>query len=279
MDSEENREKKTIQMPARTFWPMILAFGITLLGAGLVTTTAVSLVGFLLLFFAMVGWWHELLPVDKHEEVPLLPGLPGIKASPRTVIQLKPGEGGHRVRIPAEIHPYSSGIKGGFVGAVAMAIVACAYGLIFHGSIWYPINLLAAAALPSMANANLAQLKAFDATAFAIAFFSHGILSILVGVVYAVLLPMLPLRYAPYYCSFVAPFFWTALVWASLDLINPTLNARIAWPWFIASQVAFGATCGYVVARSSKIETMQTWPLAARAGLEAPGIMHEREDE
>ena len=29
-----------------------------------------------------------------------------------------------------------------------MAIVACLYGVIAHRSIWYPINLLAAAACP-----------------------------------------------------------------------------------------------------------------------------------
>jgi len=55
-----------------------------------------------------------------------------------------------------------------------MAIVACAYGLIAYGSVWYPINLLAAAALPSMAHADLAQLKAFDSMAFFVALISHG---------------------------------------------------------------------------------------------------------
>jgi hypothetical protein len=38
-------------------------------------------------------------------------------------------------------------------------------------------------------------------------------------------------------------------------------------------------TTGYVVHHSKMVETMQAWPLAARAGLEAPGLMHEREEE
>ena len=201
-----------------------------------------------------------------------------VKVSPRTVAHLKAGEAGHRVRIPAEIHPYSAGVKGGVVGGVVMAIVACAYGLIAYHSIWYPINLLAAAALPSMAQADLAQLKAFNGTAFVVALLSHGAISLLVGLLFAVLLPMLPSRRAAFWGSLMAPLLWSALVWATLRLVNPALNARIDWGWFIASQVAFGLVTGYVVHHTKTVETMQTWPLAARAGLEAPGSRCPRKE-
>jgi len=50
---------------------------------------------------------------------------------------------------------------------------------------------------------------------------------------------------------------------------NPTLNERIDWTWFVGSQIAFGLACGWVVSRSTKIETMQNWPLTERAGIEA----------
>src|SRR5262249_4439184 len=143
-------------------------------------------------------------------------------------------------------------------------------------SIWYPINLLAAAALPSMAEADLAQLRAFNGTAFVVALISHGLFSILVGLLFAVLLPMLPSRRAAFWGSLASPLLWSALIWATLRLINPALNARIDWLWFIASQVAFGLTTGYVVHHSKMVETMQTWPLAARAGIEAPGVMSEK---
>jgi hypothetical protein len=63
---------------------------------------------------------------------------------------------------------------------------------------------------------------------------------------------------------------WTGLLWTFLDVINPTLNQYIDWRWFIASQVAFGMIGGFVIARAERIETMQTWPMAARAGLETP---------
>jgi hypothetical protein len=36
---------------------------------------------------------------------------------------------------------------------------------------------------------------------------------------------------------------------------------------------------GYVVAHTKTVETVQTWPLAARAGIEAPGIGPERRSE
>jgi len=56
------------------------------------------------------------------------------------------------------------------------------------------------------------------------------------------------------------------------------LNDRISWPWFVACQLAFGLVGGYVIARSTNIHTMQSWSMAERAKLEAPGIRPPRED-
>ena len=284
MSSEEDRNpfQEMIEVPAPTPWPMITAFGIALLAAGLVTHLVVSLVGLVLALRGAAGWFREDLPV---EHVELLPARPAIeraqpvKESSRTVAHLEAGQAGHRVRIPAEIHPYSSGLKGGIVGGVAMAIVASLYGLIAHGSIWYPINLLAAAAMPSLAQADVAQLRAFNGTAFIMALIIHGVTSLLVGLLFAVLLPMLPSRRAAFWGSLISPLLWTALVWATLRLVNPLLDARIDWFWFIASQIAFGMTTGYVIHHAGTVETMQTWPLAARAGLEIPGLLEEKEEK
>ncbi len=281
MASERTQEQVpgTIAMPAPTVWPFVTAFGITLLCAGLVTHLVVSGVGLVLVLRGAVGWFREVLPLERHEFVHVRPveqRAKPIKVSPRTVAHLKAGEAGHRVRIPAEIHPYTSGLKGGLVGGMAMALVACAYGLIAYRSVWYPINLLAAAALPSLTDADLAQLTAFNGGAFVMALLTHGVISLLVGLLFAVLLPMLPSRRAAFWGSLTAPLLWSALVWATLKLINPALNARIEWLWFVASQVAFGLTTGYVVHHTKMVETMQTWPLAARAGLEVPGLLHEK---
>ena len=164
----------------------------------------------------------------------------------------------------------------GIFGGIAMAVVACAYGLIVQHSIWYPINLLAAAAMPSLTNADVTQLRLFNGAGFVVALISHGVISLLVGLLYAVLLPMLPSRFSAFWGSLLAPLIWTGLISATLRLINPALNDRIDWIWFIASQVAFGMVTGYVVAHTKTVETVQTWPLAARAGIEAPGITSER---
>ncbi len=281
MSDEEKREQYQgmIMLPAPTAWPMITALGITMLCAGLVTHVAVSLVGLVLALRGAVGWFREVLPVERHELVRVRPQTEraqAVKVSPRTTTHLRAGVAGHRVRIPAEIHPYSSGIKGGLLGGAVMAIVACAYGLIAYHSVWYPINLLAAAALPSMTYADLAQLKAFNGMAFLVALISHGVISILVGLLFAVLLPMLPSRRAAFWGSFAAPLIWSALLWSTLRLVNPALDARIDWGWFIASQVVFGLVAGYVVHHTKTVETMQTWPLAARAGIEAPGLLQDK---
>ena len=266
----------TLAMPAPTAWPFVTALGITLLCAGLVTHPAVSVVGLVLALRGAVGWFREVLPMEKPEFVRVRPvelRATPTKVSPRTVAHLTAGVAGHRVRIPAEIHPYSSGLKGGLAGGTAMAMVACAYGLIAYRSVWYPINLLAASALPSLAEADLARLTAFNSTAFVVAAIIHGVISLLVGLLFAVLLPMLPSRRTAFWSSLFSPLLWSALIWATLRLINPALDARIDWLWFIASQVAFGMTAGYVIHHTETVETMQTWPLAARAGIEAPGLL------
>jgi hypothetical protein len=280
MPSDEQRTHiaNLIEVPAPTPWPFVTAFGLALLLAGLVTSLAVSVVGLVVILFGAVGWFRDVLPVSKEQLVALAEApTPIFARSTRRVDHLQPGAESHRVYIPVRVHPYSAGLFGGAIGGIGMAIIACLYGLIAQGSLWYPVNLLAAAALPSLAEAGPAELKAFHLSGFLVALLSHGVISLLVGLLYAAILPMMPSRFTAFWGSFLAPVLWTALVASTLRLINPALNARIAWGWFIASQVAFGLITGYVVAHSKEVETAQSWPLAARAGVEAPGLMPEQE--
>ena len=53
-----------------------------------------------------------------------------------------------------------------------------------------------------------------------------------------------------------------------LDVINPVMNQRIDWPWFVISQIAFGIVAGIVVSRQERISTWQPLPLAVREGVE-----------
>ena len=271
----------TIELPAPTAWPMVVALGITLAFAGLVTHPALSVVGIVLALISAVGWWREVLPEEAREQITLSP----VELRPRAVVPLHPavertsiGAGGHRARVPVEIQPYSAGVKGGVVGGIAMAVLALAYGVIGQGSVWYPINLLSAVALPSLDQASLAELRAFSLPAFVIATIVHGLLSVLAGLLYAVILPMLPRRHMLWGGIF-APLLWTGLVWALLGIVNPTLNTRVDWPWFVASQIAFGLAAGFVVARAQPLATMQSWPLAARAGVEASTARSDQEGD
>ena len=252
-------EPQTIEMPAPTAWPLALALGITLTVGGLVTNVIVSAVGVILTLAAALGWWRQVLPEAKHEHVPMrsvAEQARPIVPSPVAVGRLDLGEGGHRMRIPVEVQPISAGVRGGIVGGAAMALVALAYGAVFQHSLWYPVNLLSAVAMPEMAQASLTELRAFSMSALIIGIIAHGVISVLAGLLYAVILPMLPGRHV-LWGGLVAPLLWTGGLWAVLGVINPILNARVDWTWFVVSQIAFGLAAGYVVSRAQPVATMQ----------------------
>jgi hypothetical protein len=275
MASEQVQEQtpQRVDLPAPTGWPMVFAVGVALVFVGLLSNGLVSIAGGVLLLLAALGWWRQVLPVERHEHVAVEPeAAPATPAAVIPVEYLRGGMESHRVHLPLEIKPYSAGVKGGIVGAVAMAGVAMFFGVISQGSIWYPINLLAAAAIPSLATASVEQLRQFSALGLILGTIIHGLTSILVGVVYAVMLPMFP-RKAFWWAGVSAPILWSGLIASTLDLVNPALAARIDWRWFVASQLAFGLTGGYVIARAQSIETRQNLPLAVRAGIEAPGVI------
>src|SRR5438876_5953357 len=185
---------ESVELPAPTAWPMVVALGITLGFAGLITHAAVSIAGIALALIGGIGWCREVLPELHLERIVLRPVALRPTAVPpsRAVAEPRIGEAGHRTHVPIEIQPYSAGIKGGIIGGIAMAAVALAYGVIVQRSLWYPINLLSAVALPGMATATAAELRAFDVFALAIGVIVHGLMSVLVGLLYAVILPMLP---------------------------------------------------------------------------------------
>ena len=100
-------------------------------------------------------------------------------------------------------------------------------------------------------------------------------ISILVGLLYAVSLPMFP-RGATWRSGLVTPLLWSGLVASTLGMINPTLNQRIDWTWFVGSQIAFGLAASQVIARTTKIATMQSLPLAQRLELDAQDRPEEK---
>jgi hypothetical protein len=265
----------TVNLPAPTAWPVVLAFGVTLLFAGLVTSASVSILGAVLFISGCAGWFGEVLPHEREEAVQVLEKEPVISTTRRVVERLPIAPELPRPLLPLKTYPVSAGIKGGIAGSVAMAVLACLYGLLKHGSIWYPINLLAATGSAQSLQLGTGWLNAFHLSGFFLASAIHIFTSLLVGLLYGTMLPMFPRR--PIFLGgVVAPVLWTGLLHSTLGFVNPLLDARIDWPWFIASQFAFGIVAGLVVVRQEQIRTRQYEPFLVRAGIDAPGLKKER---
>jgi hypothetical protein len=267
LNHDDEAAAQRIEMPAPTPWPIVLAFGITLLFAGLVTSAAVSVLGALVAVAGTVGWFREVLPQEAQESVPVAAQVPAVTTLRREVERVEVAPELQRAWLPVEIYPVSAGIKGGLAGSVVMAALAMLYGILSHTSIWYPINLLAAGFFPRAMTATTAQIAAFHPRALLFAVPIHLITSLLVGLLYGATLPMLPRR--PILLGgFIAPILWSGLLHSILGIVNPLLSQRIDWLWFVISQMGFGIVAGLVVTCQERIRTWQRLPFRLRAGME-----------
>jgi hypothetical protein len=266
-----------IEVPASTAWPFVLAFGFALMFAGLLTSASVSVLGVVLTAAGCVGWFREVFPHEHEETVPVAFEEQPIRTERHVVERVPVAPDLARAWLPLKTYPISAGIKGGVAGSIAMAVLACAYGLLKAGSIWYPINLLAATVYAESLKLGPAQLNSFHADSFVIALVLHGIGSIFVGLLYGAMLPMFARR--PILLGgLIAPVLWSGLLYSTMQLINPLLASRIDWIWFMASQIAFGVVAGIVVVRQERVSTRENLPLIVRAGVEAPGISSPHDD-
>src|SRR5579864_5818957 len=270
------RAPREIEVPASTAWPLVLAFGFTLMFAGLLTSASVSVLGVVLGVAGCIGWFREVFPREHEETVPVVFEEHRIVTERRVVERVPVAPDLVRAWLPLETYPMSAGVKGGLAGGVAMAVLACTYGLLKAGSIWYPINLLAATVYAESLKLGSAQLNSFHGGSFAIALVLHGIGSIFVGLLYGAMLPMFARR--PIVLGgLIAPVLWSGLLFSTMQLLNPLLASRINWIWFMASQMAFGVVAGVVVVRQQRVSTRENLPFIVRAGIEAPGIIPQRE--
>ena len=131
------RNRFSFQRPrrGRLFWRLasrcclpdcLPARGLTVLGAVLTVV-------------ASVGWFRDVLPHEHHESVPVEAAEAQHRYGADRGHAARPGNA--PIWLAVEIYPVTAGVKGGLAGSVAMAVLACAYGLLSHRSIWYPINL------------------------------------------------------------------------------------------------------------------------------------------
>lgn len=260
-----------VEMPAPTYFPMFTAVGVVLLGAGIVTNVILSGIGAV---FAIVGAWGWAKAAAQPEvEVPLVPvdeRAGPVAPSDKEVMSVSVEAVGHRALLPGTLHPYRAGAYGGVVGGVLMVAVALLYGLVSGHGIWYPVNLLAGMVIPSYQGVSVHFLEQFHWAGLGVGFLIHALASIGIGMLYAMLLPMLPGRAFPW-GGIVGPLLWSGGVYAFMSVLNPILEQRVSWPWFFASQFAFGIAAGLVVERVEKVPAYAVGAESSRRSDDASG--------
>jgi hypothetical protein len=268
---------EVVQLPAPTAFPIALALGLTFAFAGLVTNTGISILGAVLIVAGCVGWFGQVWPHAHHIAVPVRVQKFKFATVRKKVAHIQIDES-HRARLPVHTPSVMAGVKGGIAGGVAMIVPATLYGLIAYHSIWYSVNLLGGAGVAGWNNPTLAEITHFRLSAFLIAILIHSVGSLLVGLLYGAMLPMMP-RHPIILGGIIAPILWTGVLHSALPLMNPFFADRIHWGWFVVSQVTFGLVAGWVVSKQIDIRTEQFMPFAVRMGLEAPGLLEERHGE
>ena len=271
--------EEVVQLPAPTAFPIVLALGLTFALAGLVTNVGISILGGGLIIAGCVGWFRQVWPHAHHIAVPVKVQKFHF-ATVRTKVAHIQIDESHRARLPVHTPSVMAGVKGGIAGGAAMIVPATLYSLIAYHSLWYAVNLLGGAGVAGWSNPTLAEITHFRLSALITAIIIHAAGSLLIGLLYGAMLPMLP-RHPILLGGIIAPVLWTGVLHSALPLINPYLADRIDWWWFVVSQVTFGLVAGWVVSKQIDIRTEQFMPFSVRMGLETPGMMeeHHREDE
>jgi hypothetical protein len=271
--------EEVVQLPAPTAFPIVLALGLTFALAGLVTNAGISMLGGVLIIAGCVGWFRQVWPHAHHIAVPVKVQKFHF-ATVRTKVAHIQIDESHRARLPVHTPSVMAGVKGGIAGGAAMIVPATLYSLIAYHSLWYAVNLLGGAGVAGWSNPTLAEITHFRLSALITAIIIHAAGSLLIGLLYGAMLPMLP-RHPILLGGIIAPVLWTGVLHSALPLINPFLADRIDWWWFVVSQVTFGLVAGWVVSKQIDIRTEQFMPFSVRMGLETPGMMeeHHREDE
>jgi hypothetical protein len=266
-----------VHLPAPTAWPFLMAIGLTLVCASLVTNMVIGALGVVLTVVSVVGWFRTVLPHEAHEDVVVEEEFVTLLTPTEKVARIEVDET-HRAQLPLQTFSVLSAVKGGIAGGIAMVIPAELYGIIRFHSVWYVVNLLGGAGVGAWVNPSAEELKHFHLGAFITANIIQGAVTLLVGLLYGAMLPMWPSR--PILLGgIIAPALWTGLLHSVLGIVNPYLADHIDWWSFAASQVIFGLVAGYVVVKLGHIERLAQVPLPVRLGLEAPGLVPEHHED
>jgi uncharacterized membrane protein YagU involved in acid resistance len=153
-----------------------------------------------------------------------------------------------------QVRPLVAGIIGGVVGGALMPVPALLWSLLSGHGLWYPVNLLAGMVLPGLGGVPTEELQQFRANWFMAAVAIHATFSVAFGLIYGLMLPKLPAIPGPVaWGGLLMPLLWTAIGYGLMGDINPALQQRVDWPWFIVSQFVFGVAASLVVLRTAVI--------------------------
>ena len=184
-----------VEMPKPTIAPMVLSLSIMLIAAGLATSVTFLFVGLVLFVVGLAMWIAQLLPGRGHWHEPRVEPAQRpqpVVAAAGEVERLRAGMPGYRLRLPVKVHPISAGVKGGLVGGLVMPLPAMLYGILSGHGIWWPVNLLAGMVVPGVGNLTTAEMEQFRPPLLALGIAIHIVVSLILGLVYGVLMPMLP---------------------------------------------------------------------------------------
>ena len=147
-----------------------------------------------------------------------------------------------------------AGILGGIAGGLLMPVPALLWGILSKHGIWYPVNLLSAMAMRHAAALTTLELEQFHTDWLIAAIVVHAVFSISFGLAFALVLPRVPAIPGPLaWGGLLMPLLWTAMSYGLMGVVNPLLQERVDWPWFIASQFVFGVVAAIVVVRSEQV--------------------------
>src|ERR1700743_959696 len=185
----EQNQREPLEMPASTACPILLAFGITLCFASLVTSVGVGVAGLVLVCCGVAGWARQVLPVEHHEMVPLK-AKRFVPSSVRTKVAHIEVSEVHRAFLPVESYAVTAGLRGGIAGGIVMIFPALLSGYLTQHSIWYAGTLLGGAGVAHWTNATTADIAAFHWNGLITATMIHAAVCLLIGLLYGAMVPL-----------------------------------------------------------------------------------------
>jgi hypothetical protein len=153
-------------------------------------------------------------------------------------------------RLPAPV----VGVWAGLVGGLLMPIPAVLWSLASGYGLWYPANLLTGMVRRGLDHLSTEQLMQFNGDWLTTAIVIHIVMSLGLGLLYGILLPRLrPIPGPVVWGGVLMPILWTAASYSLMGVVNPLLQVRVNWPWFVVSQFVFGIVAAIVIVRSEQI--------------------------